>query len=410
MKARAMLLLALLAAALPLHAGLWDRDRPGDSSVPSVFDVISGRFDRYPSEYYQLRAQRLETELAKLPEFGAGTTLTPDQLKQVADALPAMDDAAVAFYRQGDFARAIILLDRKNRLAEAIRAERTATAKQEAYRAVANKAACLAARARANPGTPDLRDARDLLAAAVKDDPYNADAQWTLAEIEWLLSEPTYAPGDEPLFPNLLGLTAAAFRGARNSDALARNKVAGCIPYLCRRVAYEGTDNIDLMYALSLALELSGRHEEAVLAWLKICELVDNGAVSDVANAPAARGLKRAMGVHLGEIYERDAAEKLYAELTSQAEAWRQSRLKYLEANLKNGRHPDTDPAFWAGWSLQDPAVIQPGQPPEDAQPAITTALLVAGIGGLVFVLCLLLVFILFLGRNKSPHPNVNEI
>lgn len=403
------LLAALLLLAAPLQAGLWDRDRPPDEALPAATDVISGRYDRLPAGFYQQRARRLEATLDALPEFSAENPFTPEQIRQIADSLPAMDDAAVAQFRLGDYARAIILLDRKNRLAEAIRQVRTATAKEAGYRAVANKAACLAARAAQTPGTPDLRDARDLLTAALKAEPYNADAQWSLAEVEWLLSQPAYG-ADEALFPNLLGLSVAAFRGERNADALARHRVAGCIPYLCRRIAYEGTESIDLMYGLSLALSISGRDEEAVLAWLKLCEMIDNGAVSAVANAPAARGLKRAMGVHLGAIYERDAAEKLYAELSIQAEAWRLSRLQYLEQQLTAGRHPDTDPAFWAGWSLQDPALIQPGRPQEDAQPAISTALLVAGIGGLVFVLSLLLVFILFLGRNKSPHPNVDEI
>lgn len=403
------LLAAMLLLAAPVEAGLWDRDRPSDDALPSAADVVSGRYDRMPAAFYQQRARRLEPTLDALPEFSAEKPLTPEQIRQIADALPAMDDAAVAQFRLGEFARAIILLDRKNRLAEAIRPERTATAKLAEYRAVANKAACLAARATQTPGTPDLQDARDLLAAVVKDDPYNADAQWSLAEIEWRLSRPAYA-AEAALFPNLLGLSIAAFRGERNADALARHRVAGCIPYLCRRIAYEGTESIDLMYGLSLALSLSGRDEEAVLAWLKLCEMIDNGAVSAVVDAPAARGLKRAMGVHLGAIYERDAAERLYSELTSQADTWRQSRLMYLEANLKNGRHPDTEPAFWGGWSQQEPGVVLPALPQEPKDPAISTALLVAGIGGLVFVLCLLLVFILFLGRNKSPHPNVNEI
>lgn len=408
MKFALPLLLAL--AAVPLHAGLWDRDRPKDDALPSVLDVITGRYDEYPASYYQSRGQRLAGVLDKLPDPAPGAELTAEQVSQIAEALPVMDDLAVALFRQGEFARAIILLDRKNRLSETIRADRTATAKQQSYRATANKAACLAARARLTPGTPDLQDARDLLAAVVKEDPYNSDAQWSLVELDWLLSGPAYVAGIDPLFPNLLGLSEASFRGERNEAALARNNVSGCIAYLTRRIAYEGAESADLMYALSLALALSGRNEEAVLAWLKLCEMIDNGAASAVADAPAARGLKRLMGVHLGAIYERDAAEKLYSELRSQAEGWRNSRLKYLEQKLQAGKHPDTEPAFWAGWSPTQPGVPAPGKPKPETNTGISTTLLIGGIAGLVLVLCVLMVFTVLLGRNKASHPSVDEI
>ncbi|MCB9894282.1 MAG: hypothetical protein H6839_07530 [Planctomycetes bacterium] len=412
MTPRLALLSCLLWLACPLCAGVWDRDRPDDQSLPSVLDTISGRYDVLPAGYYRARLDRLQPALTELRAVSLDQPLTSEQMDLVADRLPIIDDAAVARMRLGEYGDAIILLDWKSRLADAIRAERTATAKLHAYRAAANKVACLRERwlNSDNPDPADLRQAAELLNAALKDDPFNADARWALLEIEWLRRGARYEPGADTVFPNMLGLKDASFSGERNEAALARNNLSGCIQNLQRRMSYGGAIDVDLMYSLSLALTLSGRNEEATIAWLRLCDLLDDGVRSRVAGAPATKGLKQLMSVHLGKLGERDAAEQVYRELRDKAENWRESRLKYLNTNLDAGKHPDTSPAFWSSWSLADKGPPQPGRPEDMADPVVSTTLLVGGIGGLLVVLLLLLGFSVFLGRRTAPPPKLDEL
>jgi hypothetical protein len=397
------ILVVLACAASPLCAGLWDRDRP--ATLPDPYDAITGHFDRLPEVYYTARERRLASQLAGLPE----NPLTDAEIDRVMSALPVIDDAAVAAIRRGDYSRAIVLLDQEARLADAIRPTRTAHAREAARRASANKAACLQYRWRRDHEASDLRHARDLLAEILAEERHNSDAQWSLTEIEWLLAPPTWQSGADPVFPNLLGLRDASFRGALDDSALARNNVAGCLPFLLRRIVYEdGWRDLDVMYAYSLALALTGRGEEALFAWFRIVELIDLGAATHVADAPDATPLKRIMGKHVENVANRERAESLYAELRRQSDAWTESRATYVVEQVQLGRHPDTDPTFWSGWTPDGPP--KPGHPEEPEDPAVSTMLLVGGLGGLVVVMLLILGFSVFIGRRSAPAPNVDEL
>ncbi|MCA8912135.1 MAG: hypothetical protein KDB82_10550 [Planctomycetes bacterium] len=396
---RLSLLLVLSVSAMPLAAGLWDADRPGPGSLPSHYDAIAGRFDRFPDRFYERRYELALKSIDALPDENA-------PVEDVVDSLPDFDDAAVALFRLGRYADAIILLDRKNKRVLDIRDERTATSIEQGTHATANKSVVLFHRWMAGPAaqTTDLEGAARLLRELLKQNAYNSDAHWSLAEIDWLLSNPTWQPDADPLFPNLLGLKDASFHGKLNQAALARNNVAGCIDFLSRRIVNEGGwEDVDVMYAYSLALFLVGEPQESLFAWFRVCELIDAGKTTRVANAPAPKSLKRVLGVHLGDVNEQESARKLYAEMRARADAWVNSRNSYLDAALKEGRHPDTDKTFWAGWN-EDDALPRAGEPDPEPDPAMNPAILIGGIGGFAVVLILLIGSIMFLGRRSSAH------
>lgn len=396
-----LLLIGLVACCAPLSAGLWDCDRP---SIPlDHFDAITGKFDRPPAEYYRAREARLGPELDVLPDAP-----NADDIQRIADALPLFDDAAVAALRCGELGRAIGLLDRKARLTEAIRPTFTARAAEATARTSANKAVCLRIRWRSARDTEDLRHARELLTGVLEGDRFNSDALWSLAEIEWLLEPPAWQPGSDPVFPNLLGLRDSSFRGELDDSAPARNNVAGCLQFLGRRVVYEGGwQDVDVMYAYSLALALTGRSKEALFAWFRVVELIDQGATTAVPGAPAPTALKRAMRTHVADVPDAAELEKLYVDARQATDEWLKSRNEYALALLQQGRHPDTDPEFWSAWNLQPPAP-GPGEPSYD--PAISTELLVGGLGGLLLVLMLILGVSVVLGRRTPAAPNVDEL
>ena len=396
-----------------VQAGMWDRDRPGDDSLPAVMEVIGQRFDIFPNEYYQARLSNLEPQLGALRAVDLSTPLSQEQISLVADNLGVIDDVAIAQLRLGNIGDAIIMLDWKHRLADAIRDERTATARKHAYRATANKAVCLRERwlTSARPSPDDLKQARDLLQAAVDEDPYNGDAHWSLIEIEWLMRNARYEPEGDPLMPNMLGINDASFRGERDEAALQRHNLSGCIQYLSRRIAYEGaTKEVDLDYALSLALALCGRNDEAAFAWLRVCQLLDEGSRTRLTNAPAVGGCKQLMSVHLGKLQDRETIESLYMELRDNSEHWRESRLGYLQKTLAAGKHPDTHADFWSRWSAVDKGVPQAGRPVHQPDPGVSTTLIVGGLAGLGAVLVLILGFAVFTGRRISPPPSIDEV
>src|SRR5690606_12298956 len=89
-----------LLVGLPDSAGacLWDRDTPAEeaSGIPEVVAVLTGRFERNPPLYYQIRLARVTTHLQSHP-----------------DDLAAYDGAGVACDRLGLGDEAILWMDRK---------------------------------------------------------------------------------------------------------------------------------------------------------------------------------------------------------------------------------------------------------------------------------------------------------
>jgi hypothetical protein len=79
----------MIGMQLSAVACLWDRDTPAQEArgIPEVVDVLTGRFPRYPSLYYEMRLVRVARHLQSHP-----------------DDLTAYDDAGVACDRlaQGD--------------------------------------------------------------------------------------------------------------------------------------------------------------------------------------------------------------------------------------------------------------------------------------------------------------------
>lgn len=398
------MLLAVLVSA-PLYAGLWDIDRPAES--PAAYDVIGGRFDEFPRAYYESRYQRVRPVI----EAAAKLAENPDSTiaDRAADALSAFDDASVAHLRTGQFTEAIILLDSKSHLMALIRRERAATVRQHQARYVANKASCLHHRwnAGATPDAGDLRLAAELLRDLLKEDQYDSDARWSLREVEWLLVAPHFVSGADPVFPNMLGLRDAAFRNTLDDTALIQAGIGGCLPWLARRIAYEGGwRDVDVMYAYSLALYLSGRTEESLFAWFRVCELIDAGVRTRVSNAPAPGALKRALGVHLESVANQPDARAVYSELRQRADAWRASRTEYVTAQLKLGRHPDTHADFWSDWKLAEPT--QPADSPPVSS-GVSPALLLGGFGGLLVLLVLILGVTLRVSR-RGTAPHLDEL
>jgi tetratricopeptide (TPR) repeat protein len=383
-----------LMTCLPVYAGFWDRDRPDDTHLEDMIRNIGGRFDQPGTDFYQARYQRLKPLLA--------TT-------EAMQAMPLYDDAAVALLRLGNFTDAIILLDRKTvqaktlTAAEAARAERTTRA---------NKAACLLARYTSSDGNDrrDLQQALQLLDRLLQKDPYDTDAEFARREVRWLLSAPEFSDVRGGLFPNLLGITRDDLRVRRDAGALAQVGLAGAHIHLARRIVHgDGWSSPDLLYALSLALWIEGRDEEAVTAWLRVNELVIGEAKSIVRHALEPKVLAHQMRMHIGEIADLDTQQKLYREIRQAADQWVRERNEYASERIKAGRHPDTDPTFWHAFG--EAPIPKPGDdPPVTPEPPVSTTFVVGGVSALAVLLFVIAGFAMFVGRRHPKAPTVDEV
>ncbi len=397
------LCLLCLVSCAPLWAGIWDIDRPDDTALQDVIAIISGRFDRPTPDFYRARLDRTRPLIEALP-----SPPTDVDLPRLLEALPLFDDAATALMRLGKFNDAIILLDRKVLCAQQVKALNTAQGRLHHIRALANKAACLHARFQRDGTRDDLTLARITLRELLEMDTYNADAFFALEEVAWLLNPPTYKGDFGQPFPNLLDFGYRQVTVTRGQGALAQFGRAGAIVHLCRRIVHGGGwQDVDVLHALSLALWVEGRDEEAITAWLRVNELLAAGATSRVLSGPA--NLPAAMAVHLGEMTNRATQQSVFNDIRAAAEAWVTERNAYAGTRIKQGQHPDTDPAFWSGFGAT--RLPQPGVPePEPEAPPVSTPFVVGGLAAFLVMLFVMGAMALHIGRRHPKAPTVDEV
>lgn len=389
--------LMLTVLLLPALAGqMWHRDRP--TNAPVVADVIVAKYDRFPAAYHEARIQHL------LP-------LTDDAAAVPQARLEAFDDCAAAHSAIGQHDAAVLLLDRKLALAREVRVTTPELGLLHLRRGLANKSRVLVRRWLSVGGadTTDLDDARSVIETWQAEDPFSAEAHFASREVAWLLAGVRWR--NEGPMPNLLGINADAMRQGKGAGALAREGHAGVIDFLCRRIVEGDWLTTDYLYALSLALELEGRRDEAVGAWLRMEELCMQGRhLWTSSNNSTPRSLN-ATAWHLRDLTDLEARRATFAEARRAADNWVQRRNQHMLARLEGGRHPDTDPGFWQGW---DAAVETPpmtvttttGNP----EPEVSNMLVTAGTAALVVLLFTLAGVAIFFARRHPAAPSVDEM
>ena len=119
-------------------------------------------------------------------------------------------------------------------------------------------------------------------------------------------------------------------------------------------------ESVDVFHALNVALQPDslgfekgregGRNTLAYLAWLRCRELIDAGKGSMLPDAPEGRcpqGDAPPARFRAG----RQAARAGVRDLRAEADAWQVARTAFMTGRLNEGRHPDTDPHFWDGYT-----------------------------------------------------------
>jgi len=352
-----MRLLACSSLVLLTHHGVahaceWDSDTLAAEAkgIPDVVRIVTGRFERNPPLYYEMRLKRVAAELHTNP-----------------GKLEAYDDAGVACDRlkRGDealawMARKKLQLDRLDKGSPAWR--------EHTYRYLANTGTMWSHRWMRNGADRkqigEMKKARDFIAAAIKLNPnaHFGREKVQLVALDWAISPPTKAThpdmgsADEwPMYlPSLV------------EDPSNKIDLPTMIKGLSGIVVLGGAwENVDIFYALMLSLQGDERAAAAHLARLRTCELIGQGRQSLVPEAPSGEALKaKVMRYENSDpLHQFPAIENTYVLLRQEADEWQAVRTAYMEERLKRGRHPDTDSTFWNDYrDTPAPKIEEPTQ------------------------------------------------
>jgi tetratricopeptide (TPR) repeat protein len=334
----------LLSLSMPVAACLWDRDTPADEAkgMPEVIAVLTGRFERNPPLFYEMRLELVRSELRSHPEDMA-----------------AYDDAGVACDRLGRGDEAISWMTAKRVQLDMLDASRP-EAKDQLYRYHANLGTFLVHRwarqgaDRAKIG--EVKAARAEIAKALEINPnaHFGREKYQLRAIEWIIDPPKAA--GKTYLPNLLGWSQEELhdlRDPKEADEAVRG-LAGLI------VLGNAWESVDVFHALNVALQHDtlgftkdldgGRNSLAYLAWLRCHELIDAGKGSVLPDAPKGEKLKSM--IPLPVLARTDGSlDQAFVRLRRDADNWHAARTAFMMKHLKAGRHPDTDRGFWKDYA-----------------------------------------------------------
>jgi hypothetical protein len=274
----------LLGLPLPGAACLWDRDTPVDEArgLPEVVAVLTGRFERNPPLFYQMRLERVTAHLQSHPED-----------------LSAYDDAGVACDRLGRGDEAISWMEKK-RAQLSRRDPADPGVKDQLYRYHANLGTFLAHRwvrqGADRARIDEVKTARDEIVKAMEINPnaHFGREKYQLRVLEWIIDPPKVEEGWRGL-PNLLGWSFDDIYGQETDPKDADDAVRGLAGLIVLGNAWE---SVDIFHALNVALQRDslgyergregGRNTLAYLAWLRCRELIDAGKGSMLPTRPKA--------------------------------------------------------------------------------------------------------------------------
>ena len=204
----------------------------------------------------------------------------------------------------------------------------------------------------------EVKAARDEIARALEINPnaHFGREKYQLRALEWIVDPPKVEAGWRDL-PNLLGWSFDDIYGQQTDPKEADDAVRGLAGLVVLGNAWE---SVDVFHALNIALQRDslgyergregGRNTLAYLAWLRCRELIDAGKGSMLPDAPKGEALK-AILPKPGFVMAEKLLDPAYVRLRAEADAWQAARTAFMTERLKAGRHPDTDPHFWDGYT-----------------------------------------------------------
>ncbi len=333
-------------------ACLWDSDtlKQEAANKMDLVRVITGRFERWPALYYEVRLERVKRELADPSTVGV-------------KRLELFDDAAVALDRLHRDDEAIDLIEQKRQLLAKLDPT-IAKQKDHWYRYYANCGTFWVHRWFATGADHkrinEVVRARDLIAKALR---INPDAHfgretYQLYALEWIIDprrphrddqyrevpppkgtpinrDTSYSLGD------FIEHRANSLNFRREPHQHASKGEVGLAGLISLGAAWE---SIDIFEALATVSDQDGDSAISTLAAERVKELWDQGKRSLIADARLKDLMPSNRNLNASDVV------KDYPRLRNNADQWGREREQFAMQRLREGRHPDTDPSFWEGY------------------------------------------------------------
>lgn len=397
-----VLLILLCVAERPRGAApacLWDDDtlRNEIQGMDGLAAALTGRFDRFPPEYYETRIRIAESGLGADP-----------------GDLPAYDNAGVACDRLGRTDEAMEWMARKR---AALDASGVPNAEHE-YRYLANLGTFHAHRwiqeGADRDGLGDLIEAERLIAAAIELNPaaHFGRERYQLLAIRALINPPdAEAEYFLEAVPTVFEVDPAVRDQQRwgwwDAHVLESTGYADAIDGLVGLIVLGNAwQSYDIHNSLAAALHDAGYGQLALVAEIRMNQIAGEGGRSllRLDQAPLELSERWGQTARTGPAYERKVREWLDA-ACGEAEVWRQARNNYVRVGLARGEHPDTHPGFWDAWT-------QPSEPPlapnglfgRAGNSAAELLLQVVGVGLLIAIAGGVIVFVRFRLRKHEAR------
>lgn len=325
---------SLLFVSTMARACLNDRDTLAEEAqrFPDAVRVITGRFPRNPPLYYQMRIDRESAEIAAHP-----------------NNLALYDDVAVAWDRLGNDDKALAVMARKLARMQALKTpgDLMGIGDTPWYRYYANTGTFLAHRYLRHAGKfplSDMEKGRNLIAESIRVNPHAhfGREKVQLAVMDWIVD-----PRGMRLADYLESAARRDTKPAMGSDKVGDEWRKGLEGLIVLGGAWESPDAFD---ALSHSYLMIGKRAISEFASYRSAEILEDGGRALVRDVP----LRAHPALPDGAAWSTSAN---FLRLRKEAEAWHASRSAYMMERLQAGRHPDTDPTFWADWH-------EPGPPP----------------------------------------------
>lgn len=351
----ALALAGLLAAygaadAPPARACIWDSDTLAAEAkgVPDVLDVLTGRFDRHPPLYFEMRLERATKALAGVEA-------------PKAEHFALYDDAGAACDRLGRGDEAMRWMEKKVAALDALAAAAPKSVPADArYRLLANRGTFRAHRWLASGAdrakVDEMRSARDDIAAAIalNPDAHFGREKYQLAAMDFILDGgeaqrargpygPRFAPGLLPIPESI----ATKDRGdlAKLGFGDAAKGLSGLV------VLGAAWESVDVTVTLRTVVSTEGRNSVARIASLRLRELIAAGRRSLDPTLPAGAELAKQFAVEeRGLVEDTRPLDAWFKKARAAADAWVQARNEFTLTKLRAGLHPDTHPDFWDGF------------------------------------------------------------
>jgi hypothetical protein len=320
-------------------------DRDSDSlalqakKLPDTLQVITGRFERNPPLYYEMRIRRSL----------AGLKVNPRRFD-------LYDDVAVAYDRLHKDNEALRVMAVKRSLLPEFNG-RNAQVKEDWYRYYANAGTFYAHRwlgaGARKKDIGEMKKARDYIRRAIQIKPkahFGREA-YQLMTMEWIIATRERKSG--------AGMSLGKWIATRD-DALGSfyqndTAVQGLSGLVILGAAWQSADVFE---ALAEALNGRGGTTLRYLALLRCREILHSGKSSlspetldeeAVAESLVATGKAQGDGYYINSKNQK-ALDELFPKLRIESDIWAGHRSAYLLAGLEKGRHPDVDAGFWKDW------------------------------------------------------------